>query len=49
MNSRKVQAAEAYLYTPVPSISEQQLSFSWIKAEITSKYAEINFSQIAQE
>lgn len=49
MNSRKIQATGAYLSTPVPSISEQQLSLSWIKAEITSKHAEINFSQIAQE
>lgn len=49
MNSRKVQATEAYLSTSVPSMNEQQLSVSWIKAEITSKHAGLNFSQITQE
>lgn len=49
MNSRKVQATEAYLSTPVPSINEQQLRVSWIKAEITSEHAGLNFSQITQE
>lgn len=49
MNSRKVQATEAYLSTPAPSINEELLSVIWIKVEITSKHARLNFSQITQE
>lgn len=42
MNSRKVQATEAYLSTPLPSINEQQLGISRIGAKITSKHAGLN-------